>query len=74
MRYITARDCVCNLTFFGRNVVHVVRIRNPHEILCGKYKGEIGELDLIVQREVIGIFFSTGVFWCESGTVHQLKH
>jgi len=37
-------------------VVHAVRIRNPHEIWFGKYKGRYGEWDVIVQREVIGFF------------------
>jgi len=54
---ISQRTIVFVISRFLGNVVHAARIRNPHEILFGKYKGRYGELDLIVQREVIGIFF-----------------
>lgn len=43
--YITVRDCVDNLTFFlggGGDVVHAVRIRNPHENWFGKWKWRYG--------------------------------
>ena len=54
---ISQRAIVFAISRLSGNVVHAVRIRNPHEILFAKCKGRYGELDLIVQREVIGNFF-----------------
>jgi hypothetical protein len=39
-RYITVRDCFVTSRFFG-NLVHAVRIRNPHEFVLVSTKGDM---------------------------------